>query len=101
MTTPTAPSDPDPAAPSRRRPITPEGWRRLVAAGGDREVRLYQDADTGAFFTISAPVPAAHVDRVLEATCPHDPATWHRAPDATGRDLVTCYACGVSWYAAE
>jgi hypothetical protein len=38
------------------------------------------------------------LDRVLESTCPHDPATRFRAPDAAGRELVTCYACGVSWY---
>jgi hypothetical protein len=43
---------------------------------------------------------AAYLDRVLEATCPHDPATWFRAPDPTGRELVTCYACGVSWYSS-
>lgn len=38
------------------------------------------------------------LDRVLESTCPHDPATRFRARDASDRELVTCYACGVSWY---
>ena len=50
---------------------------------------------------VDLPAAAAYLDRVLEGTCPHDPATWHRAPDAAGRDLVTCHACGVSWYAAD
>src|SRR5829696_7098048 len=38
------------------------------------------------------------LDRVLESTCPHDPARQFRARDASGRELVTCYGCGVSWY---
>ena len=49
---------------------------------------------------VDLPAAAAYIDRVLAGTCPHDPATWHRAPDAAGRDLVTCHACGVGWYAA-
>ena len=50
---------------------------------------------------VDLPAAAAYLDRVLEETCPHGPAAWHREPDGTGRALVTCYACGVSWYAAE
>ncbi len=41
---------------------------------------------------------ASLLDRVLESTCPHDPGTRYRAPDQTGRELVTCCACAVSWY---
>jgi len=47
------------------------------------------------------PAAAAYLDRVLEAACPHGPAAWHRAPDAAGRELVTCHACGVSRFVAE
>lgn len=45
------------------------------------------------------PTAAAMLDRVLRETCPHDPASWYTAPDTDGRELTTCYACGVSWYA--
>lgn len=41
---------------------------------------------------------ASYLDRVLESTCPHDPASWYEASCAPGRQLVTCFACGVSWY---
>lgn len=41
---------------------------------------------------------AALLDRVLESTCPHDPERRFRALDASGRELVTCFACNVSWY---
>lgn len=47
---------------------------------------------------------AAMLDRVLMETCPHEPSTWHTAidpADANGRQLVTCPACGVSWYEPE
>lgn len=45
------------------------------------------------------PAAAAMLDMVLRESCPHDPASWHTAPDADGRELTTCYACGASWYA--
>lgn len=42
---------------------------------------------------------ASMLDRVTAALCPHDPSTWHIAPDVTnGRPLVTCEACGYTWY---
>ena len=31
----------------------------------------------------------------------HPLSAEYRTPDAAGRALVTCHACGVSWYAAE
>lgn len=30
------------------------------------------------------PTAAAMLDAVLRASCPHDPAGWHTAPDETG-----------------
>lgn len=42
---------------------------------------------------------ASMLDRLLQESCPHDPAGWHTTPDDDGRRLTTCYACGVSWYA--
>ncbi len=29
------------------------------------------------------------LDRVLKSSCPHDPATWHTAPTATGELLTS------------
>jgi len=46
------------------------------------------------------PAAAAMLDRVLRDGCHHDPEGWYMAPDTAGRPLTTCYACGVSWYAA-
>jgi len=40
------------------------------------------------------------IARVLRDGCHHDPGGWYTAPDTAGRPLTTCYACGVSWYAA-
>jgi hypothetical protein len=44
---------------------------------------------------------AAHIDRALEALCPHLPVTRKTGPDERGRSLTTCYACGMSWYNHE
>ncbi len=41
---------------------------------------------------------AAMLDNVLKSLCPHDPASWHTAPDAAGRILTTCSVCGVLWF---
>ena len=56
----------------------------------DRALLGEPDADLAAASSL--------LDRVLESTCPHDPTTRIQASDATGRELVTCYACGVSWH---
>ena len=49
---------------------------------------------------VDLPAAAAMLDRVLDAGCPHDPASRVTAPDTDGRSLTTCHACGVSWFAA-
>lgn len=42
---------------------------------------------------------ASMVDRVLAHSWPHDPETWHISLDVkSGRPLVACYECGVTWY---
>lgn len=38
------------------------------------------------------------LDRVLESTCPHDPSNWINGPDESGRQIITCLECGVSWF---
>lgn len=64
--------------------VTARGTLRRIAGGNDA------DPDTA----------ASMIDRVLAATCRHDPDERHTAPDVTtGRPLTTCSACGVSWYA--
>lgn len=68
---------------SRADIVTARNTLERIAAGAD-------DADS-----VTA---AAMLDHTLKRECPHDPATWHTAPDAAGRPLTTCGACGVSWY---
>lgn len=41
---------------------------------------------------------AGLLDQVLEGLCPHDPASRFESYADTGELLVTCTACGVSWY---
>jgi hypothetical protein len=76
----------------RDHPLNQEQRANIVTARQtiNRAVSGETDADLGA--------AASMLDRVLESTCPHDPDRWYQAPDATGRDLVPCYACNVSWY---
>jgi hypothetical protein len=66
----------------------------LVTARGTlrRAEEGYEDCDFGG--------AAAMIDRVLATSCPHGPSAWHTSPDEkSGRPLVACYACGVTWYA--
>jgi hypothetical protein len=58
-------------------------------------------AGSGGYRAGTASLVAAMLDRVLRALCPHDPASWQTAPDARGEVLMTCPACGVSWYGAS
>jgi hypothetical protein len=72
--------------------LTTEHKKHLVTARQTilRSVDGFDDADL--------PAAAAMLDSILRETCPHDPASWHTAPDADGRILTTCYQCVVSWY---
>lgn len=62
--------------------VTARQTVRLAASGAD-----YADLDAA----------ARMLDRVLSRSCPHDPAGYIVGPE-DGRQLVTCPACGVSWY---
>jgi len=76
----------------RDHPLARQQRAHIVTARQtiDRAVSGEVDVDLAAASSL--------LDRVLESTCPHDPGTWLRAPGANGRELVTCYGCGVSWY---
>jgi len=82
----------DEAMPTPAHPLTTAQRADLVTAR-ETITRAVAGQD------VDLEVAAAILDRLLAETCPHDPATWHTAPDAEGRALTTCGAREVSWFA--
>lgn len=72
--------------------ISTETRARLMAARDD----VFRAGDGHPNLDLEA--AAAHIDRALRSLCPHLPVTWKTRPDEHSRDLITCYACGMSWY---
>jgi hypothetical protein len=56
----------------------------LLAVTARNAIRRAVAGDDGSLADASA-----MLDRVLKSSCPHDPATWHTVPTATGERLTS------------
>ena len=75
-----------------QNPLTREQRADIVTARETIRQALAGDTD------VDLAAAATMLDHVLQTACPHDPESRMRSRDSEGRDLVTCWACGVSWY---